>query len=113
HCLFFAIDSRRFSYPLFPIVEQIVLDLERHSYKFPEPSKRFYVPSVRLYGTGSQTTAGSDQGRGLLPNDLIIDLLGNVQTPCLFDLQQFALAHLPDSDGNYSEQIKIAIIYGQ
>ena len=96
----------------FPKVEEVVLDLKGEAHAFaqsPHPLDGLVVRPSR--GRSARTTRGKEGG-GLAPDDVEVDFLCDVQAPCLFNLEQLTLAHLPHGARSDFQQVISLGIHG-
>ncbi len=52
-------------------------------------------------------------GTQFLPDNLKIDIFGDIQTAGFFHLKQLALTQIPHGGGNNAQQVKIVVVNGK
>ena len=78
------------------VVEEVVLDLERHSYQH---SKILHLGDCLLACAATvraRLAARRNECAGLFADDVVIRFLVDIEAVSLFQLFEFALRHLPD-----------------
>src|SRR3970282_1866145 len=113
HFLFLNVYSCGFPDCVLRIVEQVIFDLETHSYELAKFAHVLDLILIFNNRFGTKSTAGSDKSRRLFPNYLVVNILSDVQSSCILNLKQFTFAHFANGNRNDFKQIEISIIYGK
>jgi hypothetical protein len=113
HLFFLDVDAQRFADIRRPVIKKVVANLESHADFFAHEAHLLDERRiVRPRACGSDFAATRNQRRGLLPDDIKIHRLIDIQLSGLFDLQQFALGHEFDGIAGNLEQLKIVVLHG-